>query len=105
MFTTLKRAVLIGLGASERTKEVLDSLAQKGAENPSEGAKKMRAFFELGERVETECSQKLKDICERVGQVIRVPSRSDIERLEKGLADLAERVHGMTGGATPAGGK
>ncbi|MBI3358227.1 MAG: hypothetical protein HY201_05340 [Nitrospirae bacterium] len=95
MFTTLKRAALIGLGVSERAKEALDTLAQKGEANSSEGARKIRAFLESGEKVEAECSQKVEDICNRVAQTIRIPSRADIERLEKGLADLAAKVHGM----------
>ena len=98
MFTTLKRAALIGLGVSERAKEALDTLAQKGEANSSEGAKQIRAFLESGERVEAEWGQKVEDICKRVSLSIRIPSRSDIERLEKGLADLAEKVHGMPSG-------
>jgi polyhydroxyalkanoate synthesis regulator phasin len=98
MFTTLKQAALIGLGVSERAKEVLDELAKKGEGNSSEGAKKIRAFFESGERVETECRQKMEDIGNRVAQTIKIPSRSDIERLEKGLAELAEKVYGMASG-------
>jgi len=106
MFTTLKRVALIGLGVSERAKEVLDTLTQKGESNSSEGAKQIRAFLESGERMESECSQKMEDVCKRVAQSIRIPSRSDIERLEKGLADLAEKVHGMPSGTPPpAGGK
>ncbi len=101
MLTTLKRAALIGLGVSESAKETLEGLAKKGEQNSSEGAKQIRGFFESGEKVEAECRQKMEDICKRVAQTIRIPSRADIERLEKGLADLADKVYRMT----PAGGK
>jgi len=98
ILTTLRRAALIGLGVSEWAKETLDVLAQKGESNPSSEAKKIRAFFESGEQMEKECCQKMEDVGNRVAQTIRMPSRSDIERLEKGLAGLAEKVHGMASG-------
>jgi polyhydroxyalkanoate synthesis regulator phasin len=98
IFTTLRYAAFIGLGISERAKEVLDELAKKGEANSSAGAKKIRAFFEQGERVEKECNQKAEDIFSRVAQTIRMPSRSDIERLENNLSKLAEKVQGMANG-------
>ncbi len=74
MMTTLKRAALIGLGIAEHLKETLDDLAKKGESNASEEAKKIRAFFELKEKTEMECRQKMADVCDRVAQSIRTPS-------------------------------
>ena len=105
MFTTLKRAAFIGLGVLEQSKQTLDALEKKGETNSSEGAQKIRAFFESGEKVESECYQKMEDIGNRFAQTIRMPFQSDIERIEKGLADLAEKVNGMPRWTPPADGR
>ncbi len=97
MFTLLKKAALVGLGVTERAKEVLDDLSKKGEENQSDGANKLKSFLESGERIEAECNQKIEDVCKRVTRSVRIPNRADIERLEKGLADLAEQVRDVSG--------
>ncbi len=95
MFTLLKKAAFVGLGVSERAKEVLNEWAQKGEAHPSPRAERIRNFFESGERVESECCQKMDDLCKRVSKAVRIPSQADMERLEQGLANLAEQVRGF----------
>ncbi len=94
MVTLLKRAVFVGLGATERAKDILEDLSKKGEESQSDCAKQVKSLFEFSERVEAECSQKIGDVIKRVSTCVRVPSWSDIERLEKEIANLADQVHG-----------
>jgi polyhydroxyalkanoate synthesis regulator phasin len=95
MFTLLKKAVYIGLGVSQEAKETLDKLSEKGKQNKSESVERVISFLESGEKMETESRQKIEDICKRVAESVKIPSRSDIDRLKKGLADLAGVVQGM----------
>ena len=94
MVALLKKAVLVGLGATERAKDVLEGLSKKGEENQSDCAKQIKSLFEFSERVEAECNQKIGDVLKRVSNCVRVPSWSDIERLEREIAHLADQVHG-----------
>lgn len=89
MFTTLRKAALIGLALTERAKEVADELVKKGEESQSEEAKRLKSFFESAEKGEHELNQKISDLGKRISDNIRFPSRADIDRLEKELADLA----------------
>lgn len=91
MFTALRKAALIGLGLTERAKEVVEELAKKGEESQSEEARRVRAFFESAQKGEHEFSQKMSDLGKRITGNIRFPSRADIDRLEKELADLADQ--------------
>lgn len=95
MITLLQKAALIGLGVAQQTKETLDDLLKRGEENQSEEAKKVRAFFASSAQVEAECRQKTADLCTRITQSIRIPSQSDIERLENRIADLTEQVQSL----------
>jgi polyhydroxyalkanoate synthesis regulator phasin len=89
MFTTLRKAALIGLALTERAKEVADELAKKGEASQSEEARRVRAFFESAEKGGHEFNQKMSDLGKRIAGNVRFPSRADIDRLEKELADLA----------------
>ncbi len=89
MFTTLRKAALIGLGLTEHAKEIFDELAKKGEASQSEEAQRVKAFFDSAEKGEHELNQKMSDLGKKISDNIRFPSRTDIERLEKELADLA----------------
>lgn len=89
MFSTLRKAALIGLALTERAKEVADDLAKKGEESQSEEARRIKAFFESAQKGEQELNQKMTDLGKKISENIRFPSRADIDRLEKELADLA----------------
>ncbi len=92
MFTTLKKAALVGLGLTQQAKETVSALARKGEENQSEEAVRVKAFFESAEKGEHACSQKLDDLCQRITRGVKLPMRTDIDRLKKDLADLAAEV-------------
>ncbi|MBI3804872.1 MAG: hypothetical protein HY282_14035 [Nitrospirae bacterium] len=89
MFTTLRKAALVGLGLTERAKELCEELARKGEANQSDEAQRLKSFFESAEKGEHELNQKLSDLGKRIAGNIRFPSRADLDRMEKELADLA----------------
>ncbi|MFY9269136.1 MAG: hypothetical protein WAO55_05225 [Candidatus Manganitrophaceae bacterium] len=93
MLTTLKKAALVGLGFAERAKELVDELAKRGEASQSEEARRVRSFFETAEKGGKEFGQKCSDVGKRIAGTIRIPSRADIERLEKELADLTAQFH------------
>ncbi|MEK7703291.1 MAG: hypothetical protein AAB317_04955 [Nitrospirota bacterium] len=98
MFTLFKKVVHVGIGIASQTKEEFHRLEEQGKQHQSEGAEKVLSFLSSGEKMEAEFKQKGEDICKRITQTVRIPSRSDIDRLEKGLADLAGVVQGMRSG-------
>jgi polyhydroxyalkanoate synthesis regulator phasin len=92
MFSILKKAALVGIGFSERAKELVEELAKKGEENQSNEALKIKAFLDSAEKGGRELNQKVEDLCKKVSDKIKFPTQADIERLEKELAELAARL-------------
>ncbi len=97
MFTLLKKAALIGIGFSERAKELVEELAKKGEENQSEEARRIKAFFESAEKGEHELNQKVEDLCKKISSRVKLPTQADLERFEKELAELAARLRRWEG--------
>jgi polyhydroxyalkanoate synthesis regulator phasin len=101
MFTLLRKAALVGLGFSERAKELVEELAKRGEENQSEEARRIKAFFESAEKGGHELNQKVEDLCKKVSDRVKFPTQADIERLEKELAEMAARFRRWEGQSEP----
>lgn len=97
MFSIFKKAALVGIGFSERAKELVEELAKKGEENQSSEALKIKAFLDSAEKGERELNQKIEEICKKVADKIKFPTQADIERLEKELSELAARLRRWEG--------
>jgi polyhydroxyalkanoate synthesis regulator phasin len=97
MFTLLKKAALVGLGFSERAKEIVEELAKRGEENQSEEALKIKSFFESAEKGERELNLKVEDLCKKISSRVKFPTQADLERFEKELGDLAARLRRWEG--------
>lgn len=97
MLTLLKKAAMVGLGFSERAREIVEELAKRGEENQSDEARRIKAFFDSAEKGGRELNQKLEDLCQKISGKIPFPTQSEIERLEKELADLAARLRRWEG--------
>lgn len=92
MFSLCKKAALIGLGLSERLEERLTELAKKGEESQNEGALRVKAFFESGEKRERAMKETADKLCKRLSNKIPLPTRDDFSRLEKEISALADRL-------------
>ncbi len=89
MKTLLKRALWMGLGVAERAKGLADRLAQEGEASQSAEAKKVRAFVDTIEKGGEELRHKMDDLKGRIGGCL--PTRADVERIEKKLDDLLQQ--------------
>jgi polyhydroxyalkanoate synthesis regulator phasin len=89
MLTSLKKVALAGLGVKQRVQKTLDALVQEGEASEGEDARRLKAVVDLAERGKEEIRQKVGDIRRRVSCII--PTRADLERLEKKIDDLAAR--------------
>jgi len=89
MKTLLKQALWVGLGVAERAKCVALQLAQEGEASQSAEAKKVRAFVDTVEQGGEALRHKIDDLKGRVG--FGLPTRADIDRIEKKLDDLLQQ--------------
>jgi len=89
MLTALKKVALAGLGMKQRAQKAFETLVKEGEEGQGEDARRLRACLDLAQRGKEELKQKGADIRRRVSCII--PTRADLERIEKKLDDLASQ--------------
>lgn len=92
MFELVRNILLAGLGAQEKIKESIDELVKKGELSESQGAKIIKEWTEKAERSSSELRENMSEIIARTLEKMNIPSRDDIESLEKKIENLALRI-------------
>lgn len=94
----VKRAMLIGLGAQEKAKELVDELVKAGELSKSEASSIVKEWSTKAEERTKEMDKKLKDAVASVLEKLNIPTREDLERLEKKVQTLNSRLKKLEGG-------
>jgi len=88
----LHRAIMAGLGVPEKFKEVIDELVKKGELSESQGARLIKEYTEkickAGDTLNREAGEIIKKTLEKMN----IPTRDEVERINKKLASLSSRV-------------
>ncbi len=93
----IKRAMLAGLGAQERAKEFVDELVKKGELSKSEGATVIKEWVTKAEESTKDMDLKVKDAISAAFEKLNIPSRDDLERMEKKIQALTDRIAKLEG--------
>jgi len=87
MFDLIKKSVLMGLGAITLTKEkveqIVDELIKKGELTKGERSKAVRDLLTKVQEQEKALNEKVNGVVVKTIEKLDLPSRKDIERLEK----------------------
>ncbi len=94
----IKRAMFAGLGAQEKAKEFVDELVKKGELSKSEGATVIKEWVSKAEENTKDMDLKLKDAITAAFEKLNIPTRDDLERLEKKMPNLSARISTLEGG-------
>ncbi len=97
MLDVIKKAMMIGLGAQEKAKELVDELVKKGELSKSEGAKLFKEFVAKTEENTKTMEKNVKEFVQKAFDKINIPTKDDFERLEKKVQALSARVKKMEG--------
>jgi polyhydroxyalkanoate synthesis regulator phasin len=92
MVELMRAAALLGIGAMVKTKELLEELTDKGEKNQGPAAKWVKDFFGDLEEVTKKAEKGLKPRLDKFYQAANLPTRSDLERLEKKIQELSNRL-------------
>lgn len=92
MFDIVRRALLAGIGAQEKAKELVEELVKKGELNQSEGAKLIKEVMEKAEKGGAEVDKTAGEVVQKTLETLNLPTRKDIESLEKKVQDLTNRL-------------
>ena len=95
MLDIVRKALLAGLGAQERAKELVEELVKKGALNQSDAAKLMNEMMAKAEKSGEEIDKKIGEIVEKTLDKLNLPGKRDIERLEATIQALSNRVKAL----------
>jgi len=98
MFDLVRNILLAGLGAQEKIKESIDELVKKGELSESQGAKIIKEWTEKANKSSSELRENMSEIISRTLEKMNLPSRDDIENLEKKIENLASRISAIEKG-------
>ncbi len=99
IFDVVEKFLLAGFGAQEKAGEFVDELVKKGELSESQGAKIVKEWTKKIDKGTSELTLELtKSVAELVAKTlekITIPSKEDMEKLNKKIDDISERVKKM----------
>ncbi len=94
----IKKAMLAGLGAQEKAKEFVEELVKAGELSKSEASTLVKEWTSKAEESTKEMDKRVKDSVTGILEKLNIPSRGDMERLEKKVQTLNARLKKLEGG-------
>ena len=94
----IKKAMLAGLGAQEKAKEFVDELVKAGELSKSEGATLVKEWASKAEESTKDMDLKIKDAIGGAFEKLNIPTRDDLEKLEKKIQGISARLSKVEGG-------
>jgi polyhydroxyalkanoate synthesis regulator phasin len=96
-FDALRNALLAGFGVQEKVGEFINELVKKGELSESQGAKLVREWSEKADKGTEQLSKSLSEIITRTMEKMAIPTRDDVEKLNKKIQALSARVKKLEG--------
>lgn len=93
----IKKAMLVGLGAQEKAKEFIDDLVKAGELSKGEAASLVKEWVSKAEESTKDLDKKVKDAISGAFEKLNIPSRDDIENLDKKIQSLSARLKKIEG--------
>jgi polyhydroxyalkanoate synthesis regulator phasin len=99
----IKKAMLAGLGAQEKAREFVDELVKAGELSKSEGATLVKEWASKAEESTKDVDLKIKDAIGGAFEKLNIPTRDDLEKLEKKIQGISARLSKIEGGEGKGG--
>jgi polyhydroxyalkanoate synthesis regulator phasin len=97
IFDVVRNAILAGFGVQEKVKEFIDELVKKGELSESQGARLVKEWTEKADKSTADLSKTISDLVSKTLEKMNIPTREDIERLNKKIQSLSMRVKKLEG--------
>lgn len=96
MLESIKKSLLTGVGMALRSKKEIETLAKEFAEQSEMNQQEAREFLDECRKnyddAKSDLDQKLEKTIESILKRLDLPSKSDIDELNKRMDDLAEKL-------------
>jgi polyhydroxyalkanoate synthesis regulator phasin len=96
-FDAVRNALLAGFGVQEKVAEFINDLVKKGELSESQGAKLVKEWTDKADKSTDQLSKSLSDIVSKTMEKMTLPSKDDIETLNRSIQELSERVKKLEG--------
>jgi polyhydroxyalkanoate synthesis regulator phasin len=96
----IKKAMLVGLGAQEKAKEFVEELVKAGELSKGEASTLVKEWTTKAEESTKEFDKRVKETVATVLEKLNIPSREDMEKLEKKIQALNGRLKKLEGGSS-----
>ncbi|HEX8947962.1 MAG TPA: phasin family protein [Dissulfurispiraceae bacterium] len=97
IFDLVRSALLAGYGVQEKVKEFVDELVKKGELSESQGAKLVKEWSEKADKGASEWNKSLSEMMAKTLEKMNIPSKDEIEKLNKKIHNLSARVKKLEG--------
>jgi polyhydroxyalkanoate synthesis regulator phasin len=88
----INKALALGLGlavvSKEQIEKVVDELVKKGELSVNDSKDLMKELLQKGEEHQKDINTKLREQVQKILNELNIPSKADIDRLEKRIAQL-----------------
>jgi len=99
MLETIKKSLLTGVGMALRSKKEIESLAKEFAEQSEMNQQEAKDFLDDCRKryddAKSDLDKKIEKTIETVLKRLDLPSRSDIDALNKRMEDLAAKIENI----------
>ncbi len=99
----IKKAMLAGLGAQEKAKEFIDELVKAGELSKSDASSLVKEWVSKAEESRKDLDAKIKDAMTGAMEKFNLPTRDDVEKMEKKLQNISARLAKLEGGEGKGG--
>jgi polyhydroxyalkanoate synthesis regulator phasin len=94
LFDVVKKALLAGLGAQEKVRELIDELVKKGEISKSQGAKIVKTWTEKADKRKENLSKDISELINKTFTRMNIPTKRDIQELNKKIDALTKKLEG-----------
>lgn len=99
VFDVVRNAILAGFGVQEKVKEFIDELVKKGELSESQGAKLVKEWTEKADKSTSDLSKGISELVTKTLEKMNIPTKDDMEKLNKKIQSLSARVKKLEGTA------
>lgn len=96
-FEVVRNALLAGFGVQEKVNEFINELVKKGELSESQGAKLVKEWTDKADKSTEQFSKSFSDIITKTMEKMTLPTKEDIEKLNKKIQSLSARVRKLEG--------
>jgi len=98
IFEIVRNALFAGFGVQEKIKEFIDELVKKGELSESQGAKLVKEWTEKADKSSEQVSKGLTELIAKTMDKMKLPSKDDVESLQKEIRTLSARIKRLEDG-------